>query len=55
MVTEAPAVVIVTDDVGRVVVGRLSESEYHAAVVAMLLTSTVWSPRVVPSAAVAVT
>jgi len=41
-VFEAPdAVVSVKDEVGNVVEGRLSTSEYHAAVLARLLTTTV--------------
>jgi hypothetical protein len=42
------------DDVGRPAVGLLSRLEYHAAVLARLLTTTVWVPVTVPVAAVAV-
>ena len=44
----------VMDDVGREAVGLLSRLEYHAPVVARLLTTTVWVPVTVPVAAVAV-
>jgi hypothetical protein len=56
MVAEWPAaVVIVTEEDGRVAVGLASRSEYHAPVLAKLLTTTTWSPATVPVAAVAVT
>jgi hypothetical protein len=52
MVTEAPAAVVrVNDEDGRVVVALAVESVYHAAVVARLLTTTVWIPVTVPVAA----
>jgi hypothetical protein len=55
-VTESPdAVVRVKDDVGSVAVGLDSTPEYQPAVVAKLLTTTVWVPVTVPVAAVAVT
>ena len=43
------------DEEGRVAVGLVSRPEYHAPVVARLLTTTTWSPETVPVAAVAVT
>ena len=55
-VTEFPVAGInVTDDVGRVVVGRGSIPEYHAPVLARLFTTTELVPARVPVAAVAVT
>ena len=54
-VTDLPeAGINVMDDVGRPAVGLLSRLEYHAAVLARLLTTTVWVPVTVPVAAVAV-
>ena len=50
-----PTGVIVMEEVGRVTVGEVSRLEYHDPAAARLLTTTVWSPRAVPSAAVAVT
>jgi hypothetical protein len=44
----------VMDDVGSEAVGLLSTLEYHDAVLARLLTTTVWVPVTVPVAAVAV-
>ena len=56
MVTEAPAVVVrVKDEEGRVEVGLAAASEYHAPVLARLLTTIVWVPATVPVAAVAET
>jgi hypothetical protein len=56
MVTDAPAVVAsVKDDAGRVAVAVAAASEYHAPVVARLLTSIVCVPVTVPVAAVAET
>ena len=56
MVAEVPAALVrVMDEEGRVAVGLVSRSEYHAPVVARLLTTTAWSPATVPVAAVAVT
>jgi len=54
MVTEAPAAVVrVKDEDGRVAVALAAESEYHAPVLARLLTTIVWVPVTVPVAAVA--
>ena len=56
MVAERPAVVVrVMEDAGRVAVGLLARLEYHAPVLAKLLTTTTWLPATVPVAAVAVT
>lgn len=53
-VTDLPeAGINVMDDVGRAAVGLLSRLEYHAPVLARLLTTTVWVPVAVPVAAVA--
>jgi hypothetical protein len=55
-VAEAPvAVVSVKDPVASAAVGPDSRLEYQEPWAARLLTTTVWLPRVVPSAAVAVT
>jgi len=48
------AVVRVKEDGSNWVVGSASAFEYHAAVLARLLTTTVWVPVTVPVAAVAV-
>jgi hypothetical protein len=56
IVTAVPlAGVIVMDEVGRVAVELVSRLEYHAPVLARLLTTTVWELATVPEAAVAVT
>jgi hypothetical protein len=56
MVLEPPeALVMVMEEDGRVAVGLVSRLEYHAPVVARLLTTTTWSPATVPVAAVALT
>jgi hypothetical protein len=56
MVAERPAAVVrVTEDAPRVAVGLLSRLEYHAPVLARLLTTMTWLPATVPVAAVAVT
>jgi hypothetical protein len=56
MVAERPDVVVrVKEDEGSVAVGLLARLEYHAPVLAKLLTTTTWSPATVPVAAVAVT
>ena len=52
---EPEAVVSVNEDCGRVAVALEAKSEYHEAVVARLLTPTVWFPVTVPLAAEAVT
>jgi hypothetical protein len=55
-VVEVPdALVRVMEEEGRVAVGLVSRPEYHAPVLAKLLTTTTWSPATVPVAAVAVT
>ena len=54
MVTDAPAVVVrVKDEEGRVAVELAAASEYHAPVLAKLLTTIVWVPAAVPVVAVA--
>jgi hypothetical protein len=56
MVAEWPDVVVsVKEDEGSVAVGLLARLEYHAPVLAKLLTTTTWLPETVPVAAVAVT
>jgi hypothetical protein len=55
-VWELPAVVVnVKDPAGSVEMALGWKAEYHDPVEAVELTSTVWLPRVVPAAAVAVT
>jgi hypothetical protein len=55
-VAEGPAAAVsVKDPAAREAVGLDSRLEYHEPWAARLLTTTEWSPRTVPSAAVAVT
>jgi hypothetical protein len=56
MVLEAPAaVVMVSEEEGRVAVGLAARSEYQEPVTAKLLTTIEWLPATVPEAAVAAT